>query len=132
MCGAYPTAGNHKIILLYHASARLDSMMQTWLLLIEIEALWGSADVHFVLLVRYHLNSLPAVPSSTNKRGRGIMVSRTIQYRTRSNSVRSSLNYGPAFSHSESRRFYKSGIYAVWRGGVTQNAPPPQRKRTRL
>ena len=27
----------------------------------------GSADVHFVLFVRYHLNALPAMPSSIRK-----------------------------------------------------------------
>lgn len=103
VCGANPTACNHKIVLLYHASARLNS---TTPVTFKAEVL-GSADVHFVLLVRYHLNSLPAVALQYQQNRKGRTISPTNQYHSRSNTVQSSLSYCPAFSRLEFRHFYK-------------------------
>jgi hypothetical protein len=53
---------------------------------------------------------LPCPPVPTKEEG-AQRYQRTIQYHSRSNSVRSSLNYGPAFSHSESRHFLQVRNY---------------------
>lgn len=63
-------------------------------------------------------------PSSIRK---GITTSRTNQCHSRSNSVQSGLNSGPAFSRSESRHFIKSrrrGWTKVGQSAVTQIVPP--------
>ena len=106
VCGAYSTGRNHKIVLLCHASARLDSAM---LLLLQSRSAAVSADVHFVLLVRYNLNTLPAMPCHAiqyQKRGNNA-ISHTIQCHSGSNSAQSNLSYGPAFSRLESRHFLR-------------------------
>src|SRR6266702_4458789 len=75
VCGPYPTTGNPKIVLLY-VYLLASILRRNSAVTFKAEAL-GSADIHLVLLVRYHLNSLPAVLQYQQNR-MGITISNSI------------------------------------------------------
>jgi hypothetical protein len=61
MRGAYPTACNHKIVVVDHALARLDSWQADASAFLFSAVKVQNSDVHFVFFIGNHLDSLPAM-----------------------------------------------------------------------
>ena len=86
----------------------------------------ADSDVHLAFFVRYHLDSLPAMPialASSPGQKKVHILPPTIQSHSQSSSVQNSLSYAQESSRSGSRLFRGEGGYSA---SSVDNDHPPQ------